>query len=72
MLESESAGKQNRSGAAYIPGQYIRSAYRKGTAERLGERKSHGPLRTIIILITVIAALAVAYYLSQGLVELFR
>ncbi|MBP5506176.1 MAG: hypothetical protein J6X89_08795 [Bacteroidales bacterium] len=64
--------KQNRSGAAYIPGQYIRSAYRKDTAERLSSSKEKSPLRTIIIMITVIAAILVAYYLSQGLVELFR
>lgn len=64
--------KQNRSGASYIPGQYIRSAYRKDTATRISEEKSHSPLRTVIVCITIIAAVLVAYYLSQGLVELFR
>ena len=64
--------KQNRSGATYIPGQYIRSAYRKDTATRISEEKSHSPLRTVIVCITIIAAILVAYYLSQGLVELFR
>ena len=72
MLDDAEGQKQNRSGAAYIPGQYIHSAYRKSTAERISENKGNSPLRTIIIMITVIAAIAVAYYLSQGLVELFR
>ena len=58
--------------ASYIPGQYIRSAYRKDTATRISEEKSHSPLRTVIVCITIIAAILVAYYLSQGLVELFR
>ena len=65
-------GQKHPSGASYIPGQYIRSAYRKDTATRISEEKNHSPLRTIIVCITIIAAVLVAYYLSQGLVELFR
>ena len=72
VMDSTAAPKENRSGASYIPGQYIRSAYRKDTATRISEEKSHSPLRTIIVLITIVAAVLVAYYLSQGLVELFR
>ena len=56
----------------YIPGQYIRSAYRQGTADRLNTETKRSPLRTIIAIITVLAAVLVAYYLSQGLVELVR
>lgn len=63
--------KASRSGA-YVPGQYIRSAYRRDTATRISEEKSHSPLRTVIVCITIIAAVLVAYYLSQGLVQLFR
>ena len=72
VMEAEAAQKTNRSGATYIPGQYIRSAYRKDTATRLSEGKSNSPLRTIIVMVTIIADILVAYYLSQGLVELFR
>ena len=72
VMDSTPEQKQNRSGASYIPGQYIRSAYRKDTATRLSEGKSTSPLRTIIVCITIIAAILAAYYLSQGLVELFR
>ena len=72
VMDSTPEQKQNRSGAAYIPGQYIRSAYRKDTATRLSEGKSSSPLRTIIVMVTIVAAVLVAYYLSQGLVELFR
>ena len=32
VMDIENGKRQNRSGAAYIPGQYIRSAYRKDTA----------------------------------------
>ena len=72
VLDAAEGQKANRSGAAYIPGQYIRSAYRKDTATRLAEGKSSSPLKTIIVLVTIVAAILVAYYLSQGLVELFR
>ena len=72
VMDIENGKRQNRSGAAYIPGQYIRSAYRKDTATRISEEKTHSPLRTIIVLVTIVAAVLVAYYLSQGLVELFR
>ena len=72
IMDSTAAPKENRSGATYIPGQYIRSAYRKDTATRISEEKGHSPLRTVIVCITIIAAILVAYYLSQGLVELFR
>ena len=72
VMESEAAQPRNRSGASYIPGQYIRSAYRKDTATRISEQKGKSPLRTIIVLVTIVAAILVAYYLSQGLVELFR
>ena len=72
VMDAEAGQKTNRSGAAYIPGQYIRSAYRKDTATRISEGKSNSPLRTIIVMVTIIAAVLVAYYLSQGLVELFR
>ena len=72
-MDTDGGQRKNASGATYIPGQYIRGAYRKDTAERIGDKKGDtSPLRTIIILLTVIAAIAVAYYLSQGLVELFR
>ena len=55
----------------YIPGQYIRSAYRQDTAQRMStEQKS--PLRKVITIVTVLAAIAAAYYLSQGLVQFFR
>lgn len=72
VMDIENGKRQNRSGAAYIPGQYIRSAYRKDTATRISEEKNYSPLRTIIVLVTIVAAVLVAYYLSQGLVELFR
>lgn len=68
----EASGQKTSRTGSYIPGQYIRSAYRKDTATRLSEEKNHSPLRTIIVLITIVAAVLVAYYLSQGLVELFR
>ena len=72
VMDAEAGQKANRSGATYIPGQYIRSAYRKDTATRINEGKNSSPLRTIIVLVTIIAAILVAYYLSQGLVELFK
>lgn len=72
-VETDGGQHKNASGAFYIPGQYIHSAYRKGTAERMSDKKGDtSPLRTIIIMLTVIAAIAVAFYLSQGLVELLR
>ena len=69
VMEAESSKAASRSGA-YVPGQYIRSAYRKGNVER--ESKTSSPLRTIVTAVTILAAIAVAYYLSQGLVQLFR
>ena len=55
----------------YIPGQYIRHAYRQDTSQRLSsEQKS--PVRVLVTIITVLAAIAAAYYLSQGLVQFFR
>lgn len=71
VMDSAPGRGASRTGS-YIPGQYIRSAYRKDTATRRSEEKNHSPLRTIIVLITIVAAVLVAYYLSQGLVELFR
>ena len=70
VIEGGTAGA-SRSGS-YIPGQYIRSAYRQGTADRLNTETKRSPLRTVIAIITVLAAVLVAYYLSQGLVELVR
>ncbi|MBO4557495.1 MAG: hypothetical protein J5693_02675 [Bacteroidales bacterium] len=72
VIDATAEPVKHASGATYIPGQYIRSAYRKGTADRLSEEKRRSPIRTIIVCITIIAAILVAYYLSQGLVELFR
>ena len=63
-------GNEPRSGK-YIPGQYIRRAYRQDTAQRMStEQKS--PLRKVVTIVTVLAAIAAAYYLSQGLVQFFR
>ena len=70
VIEGGTAGA-SRSGS-YIPGQYIRSAYRQGTADRLNTETRRSPLRTVIAIITVLAAVLAAYYLSQGLVELIR
>ncbi len=70
VIEGGTAGA-SRSGS-YIPGQYIRSAYRQGTADRLNTETKRSPLRTVIAIITVLAAVLAAYYLSQGLVELIR
>ena len=55
----------------YIPGQYIRAAYRQDTSQRMStEQKS--PLRKVVTIVTVLAAIVAAYYLSQGLVQFFR
>lgn len=70
----QSAGPRHIQGrtASYIPGQYIRGAYTKDTATRMDEKKSNKPLHAVIMCATVLAAIAVAYYLSQGLVQLVR
>ena len=69
VMEADGRQTESRSGA-YVPGQYIRSAYRQGNSTR--ESKTSSPLRSIVTAVTIIAAIAVAYYLSQGLVQLFR
>lgn len=54
----------------YVPGMSIREAYRKGID---GKRKQAGNarLKNIILLLSMIAVFVVAYYIAQGMSELF-
>lgn len=54
----------------YIPGAAIQRAYRDGLD---GMRRESGnkKLKKIIVLVTVLGAMVAAYYLAQGLAEMF-
>lgn len=56
---------------AYVPGQYIRGAYKEGL-ENSRRKAGNQKARRIIIFITLAAAFVVAWYLAQGLAEFFR
>ena len=55
----------------YVPGQYIRGAYKEGL-EASRRQAGNQKVKRIIIFITLAAAFVVAWYLAQGLAELFR
>ena len=76
--EEELAAEQKASGAgedaasshsAYVPGSRIRGAFTRSVEE---SRRAEGnqKVKKILTLITILAAIVVAYYLSQGLVKL--
>ncbi|MCF0177062.1 MAG: hypothetical protein HUJ90_00425 [Bacteroidales bacterium] len=53
----------------YIPGKYIHNAYRN-RRENDNRREGSSRFKSFIMILTLAAAVIVAYYLSQGLVEL--
>lgn len=61
---------ENKSSDSYVPGQMIRGSFSsKYTSSK--RRTANSPIRKIVIVVGVIAAVLVAYYLAQGLSVFF-
>ena len=62
-------GDQSAVHSDYVPGSRIRGAFTRSVQEN---RRAEGnqKVKKILTLITILAAIVVAYYLSQGLVKL--
>ena len=69
ILEGEKEAKASKS--SYVPGQYIRGAYKEGL-EKSRRQAGNQKVKRVIIFITLAAAFVVAWYLAQGLAEFFR
>ena len=69
--QAASGGQASQPGVSmeYVPGSRIRGAFTRSVEE---SRRSEGSqkVKKILTLITILAAIVVAYYLSQGLVKL--
>lgn len=70
--EEELAAEQlanNGKSSGYIPGRNIRGAFSR-SAEEYRKSEGNAKVKRVVMLITVLAAMVVAYFLSQGLVKL--
>ena len=67
--EEELAAEKEAPSKDYVPGSRIRGAFSRSVEE---SRRAEGnqKVKKILTLITILAAIVVAYYLSQGLVKL--
>lgn len=55
--------------STYVPGMSIRGSFRKGLEENR-KQEANGKLKTVIRLISLLAAAVVAYYIAQGLASM--
>lgn len=53
----------------YVPGKNIRGAFSR-SAEEYRKAEGNNKVKRVVMLITVLAAMVVAYFLAQGLVKL--
>jgi len=70
--EAELAAEQGDNASqtpGYVPGRNIRGAFSR-SAEEYRKAEGNAKVKRILMLITVLAAMVVAYFLSQGLVKL--
>lgn len=70
-LAAENAEKGASTTPGYVPGKNIRGAFTRSVEEGR-KREGNQKLKTIFNLITILAAIVVAYYLSDGLVKLIK
>lgn len=70
-LAAENSAKGNGASQGYVPGKNIRGAFTRSVEEGR-KRDGNQKLKTIFNLITILAAIVVAYYLSDGLVRLIK
>ncbi|MBP5210464.1 MAG: hypothetical protein J6Z27_01325 [Bacteroidales bacterium] len=63
---TEADAKSQKSEHTYVPGQMIRGSFKSGYEQR---RRATGNtmIRKIVVIIGVVGAILVAYYLAQGL-----
>lgn len=67
-LASEGAAN-NAATPGYVPGKNIRGAFSR-SAEEYRKAEGNAKVKRVVMLITVLAAMVVAYFLAQGLVKL--
>lgn len=67
--ELASEGGNASTTPGYVPGRNIRGAFSR-SAEDYRKAEGNAKVKRIVMLITVLAAMVVAYFLAQGLVKL--